>query len=907
MTLSTMAVSASMGVMNSLLGKLTTLMGEKYRKLKGVRNKVASLHEEFSSMNALLVKLVGMDELDVQAKAWRDQVRDMSYDIEDCIDDFMHDLEVKGATTGFLKKSAERLKKLKVRHQIANKIKGIEARVLEVHERRIRYKLDEYNPTSSIVHIDPRALAIFADAAGLMGIDTPRDELVELLMHPDQELKVASIVGFGGLGKTTLASEVRRKIEGQFTCHAFVSVSLKPDLPRLLQNLLLKLTGQQSSESSILEDLIQNIREYLLNKRYFIIIDDLWDTSAWDIIKCAFPENNNGSRVLTTTRIYSVAAACCSRSRGCVYKMKALTDNDSRRLFFSRIFGSEDSCPIELEDISIDILKKCGGIPLAIISISSLLADQPKPKFEYVRKSLGCIFDGNPTLDQMRQILELSFKNLPNHLKTCLLYLGIYPEDHKIYRSDLLRQWIAEGFVCAISKMDAEDVAKSYFNELINRSMIQPMNTDINGEVLSCRVHDIMLDVIRSKIEEDNFISVLNDPEVVLGMHRNIRRASLQCHGEECVVTSAMVNGSLSNVRTVYAFGGFSCQSLMLLKYVRVLHLDIDENDVVDLTGISRLFLLRYLKVVGGQRVELPSRIGKLQQLETLELRNSACKLPSDIASLPLLLHLIVHEDTVFPDGIGRLRHVRTIGVFDLWKNSVENIEGLGEMSSLRDFWFQWSGKDLVEGARRMDVLRSSLERISDSLMTLEMYYGGGYMDGWSIFSSPPIHLRDMQMSGCVFSTIPNWFGQLRDLQTLYFKVRGAGLKDDGVAILAGLPSLVYLGLRAAEPVEERVHIPGSGMAFRALKAFNFWCDHNVLLTFKAGAIPMLKKLNLSLKPSGCESGGSAECPVDGIEQLPAGLREIYLSISGERREAVKSSLKIAFEEHHPGAALKIW
>uniref|UniRef100_A0ACD6AQ74 Uncharacterized protein n=1 Tax=Avena sativa TaxID=4498 RepID=A0ACD6AQ74_AVESA len=911
MTLSTMAVSASTGVMNSILRKLTTLMGDEYRKLKGVQNKVVSLHEEFSSMNALLVKLAEMDELDAQAKVWRDQVRDMSYDIEDCIDDFLHDLEVKGATTGFLKKTAERFKKLKMRHQIANKIKGIESRVLEVHERRIRYKLDEYNPTSSIVHIDPRVVAIFADAAGLMGIDTSRDELVELLMHPDQELKVASIVGFGGLGKTTLASEVRRKIEGQFTCHAFVSVSLKPDLPRLLQNLLLKLTGQQSSESSILEDLIQNIREYLLNKRYFIIIDDLWDTSAWDIIKCAFPENNNGSRVLTTTRIYSVAAACCSRSRGCVYKMKALSNNDSRRLFFSRIFGSEDSCPTELEDISIDILKKCGGIPLAIISISSLLADQPKPKFEYVRKSLGCMFDGNPTLDQMRQILELSFRNLPNHLKTCLLYLGIYPEDHKIFRSYLLRQWIAEGFVCAISRMDAEDVAKSYFNELINRSMIQPVDTAINGEVLSCRVHDIMLDVIRSKIDEDNFISVLNDPEVVLRMHRNIRRASLQCHGEECVVTSAMVNGSLSKVRSVYVFGGFSCQSLMMLKYVRVLHLDIGENDVVDLTGISRLFLLRYLKVVGGKRVELPSRIGKLQQLETLELRNSASKLPSDIASLPLLLHLIVHEDTVFPDGIGRLRHVRTIGGFDLWKNSVENIEGLGEMSSLRYFRFQWSGKDLVEGARRMDVLRSSLERISDSLMTLRVYnYVRGHLDGWSTFSSPPIHLREMRMTGCVFSTIPNWFGQLRDLQTLEFSVRGSGLKDDGVAILAGLPSLVYLWLRAVEPVEERVHIPGSGMAFRALKKFDFLCFHNVLLTFEAGAMPMLKRLYLILEASGCESGGSAECPVDGIEHLPASLREVELSIHGKRRnkrrKAVKSLLKIAFEEHHPGAALDI-
>jgi disease resistance protein RPM1 len=304
-------------------------------------------------------------------------------------------------------------------------------------------------------------------------------------------------------------------------------------------------------------------------------------------------------------------------------------------------------------------------------------------------------------------------------------------------------------------------------------------------------------------------------------------------------------------------------------------------------------------------KVELPSQIGKLQQLETLDLEDSESKLPSDLASLPLLLHLIVNPDTVFPDGIGRLRLVRTLGDFDLGENSVENIEGLGEMTSLRDFRFQWTGGDLVEGARRMDVLRSSLERISGSLRVLKNW-GHEVMDGWSTFSPPPIHLREMWMWGCMFLTIPKWFGHLRDLQSLRFCVRGAGLKDDGVAILAGLPSLVYLELISREPLEERVHIPGSGMAFPALKQFRLGCEHP-LLTFEAGAMPMLKTLSLHLRLSSCESGGSVEGPpVDGIEHLPAGLREIELHLWG-KRDALKSSLKNAFEEHHPGAALTFW
>jgi hypothetical protein len=294
--------------------------------------------------------------------------------------------------------------------------------------------------------------------------------------------------------------------------------------------------------------------------------------------------------------------------------------------------------------------------------------------------------------------------------------------------------------------------------------------------------------------------------------------------------------------------------------------------------------------------------------LETLDLEDSESKLPSDLASLPLLLHLIVRQDTVFPDGIGRLRLLQILKTFDLGRNSVENIEGLGEMTSLRDFHFQWMGEDLVEGARRMDVLRSSLERICGSLRLLQSSVCKG-LDGWSTFSPPPIHLREMEMWCCTFPTIPEWFGHLRGLQSLGFRVRGAGLKDDGVAILAGLPSLVYLNLSSIDPLEERVHIPGtgSGMAFPALKVFLLRCERPLMI-FELGAMPMLKMLYLDLKLRSCCSGESVEGPlVDGIEHLPAGLREIKLWVYGERDEdedALESSLKIAFKKHHPSATL---
>lgn len=120
-------------------------------------------------------------------------------------------------------------------------------------------------------------------------------------------------------------------------------------------------------------------------------------------------------------------------------------------------------------------------MPLAIVSISGLLANQATTRveqWEHVRNSLGNKFGKCSALDSTRRILQLSYKNLPYYLKACFLYLGIYPEDYTIWKNDVVKQWIAEGFVSKVQGLDAEDVASNYFNELVNRSMISP--NDVN-------------------------------------------------------------------------------------------------------------------------------------------------------------------------------------------------------------------------------------------------------------------------------------------------------------------------------------------------------------------------------------------------------------------------------------------
>lgn len=246
--------------------------------------------------------------------------------------------------------------------------------------------------------------------------------------------------------------------------------------------------------------------------RFLLIVDDIWDVEAWKSIKFALMGGKCGSKIITTTRNVSVSKECCSYNDDTVYNMKPLSEDDSQRLFYNRIFPRDNICPPEFKQVSADILKKCGGVPLAIISLASYLASnqQIKPMNQWLGllNSIGTgLQKGDTNLEEMRRILSFSYYDLPSHLKTCLLYLSIFPEDCQIDKDRLIRRWIAEGFIQGEKLFE---LAESYFNELINRSMIRPIDIDAEGRANGCLVHDMMLDLICDLSSEDNFVTILD-------------------------------------------------------------------------------------------------------------------------------------------------------------------------------------------------------------------------------------------------------------------------------------------------------------------------------------------------------------------------------------------------------------
>ncbi|VAH41050.1 unnamed protein product [Triticum turgidum subsp. durum] len=662
-------------VLSALLHKLDAVLTDEYNLQRSLRGEIMFLRAELESMQEALERVSSSSTpqpVDMQVRIWVGQVRELSYDVEDSIDRFMVrvDLHHPGFS-GFIGRCLSLLTTARVRHRIAADIRGIKGRVKEVADRRDRYKVDDdvfaVRRPAGTTTVDPRLHGMYEDSTRLVAVGGPRAELCRLLVEQesstamDGQLKVVSIVGVGGLGKTTLANVVYQQIRGQFDCDAFVMVSLKPDLRRVLGSLLRQVSKQSYSEVEAWDvvEIIDKIRQVLRDKRYLIIVDHIWDESAWNYIKTVLVENNCSSRVITTTRTAGVAASCSSSIDGNIYKLNPLGHDDSKKLFYERIFGSKDGSHVELREISEKIIRKCDGVPLALITIASLLSHKSMNIHEWdtVNKSICSGLEKFPNMEDMRQILSITYYDLPSHLKPCFLYLSVYPEDYTILSDHLVRRWISEGFVHGSDVDTLYKVWFGYFSDLINRSLIQPQHVDSRGNVGACRVHGMVLDLITSLSVEENFVTTL-DSHQPSDLSKKIHRLSIQNNQEHHTMSLSMV--SLSHVRSFIIFPSATklMPPLSRFQVLRVLDLegcrDLENHHI---HGVWNLFHLRYLGLRDTNITKILKGVGNLYSLQTLDLSQSGITdLPSTIVQLRKLVCLYIETSVKLPDEIGAMK-----------------------------------------------------------------------------------------------------------------------------------------------------------------------------------------------------------------------------------------------------------
>jgi ATP-dependent Lon protease len=226
-------------------------------------------------MSPTLEMLADAEELNPQMTAWRDKLRELAYDLEDCIDAFIARVDHEPDGRSGLKRFFRKLKKLKARHEIANQIQEFKASVIEASERHKRYQLVNISSNSrSTCAVDPRLSALYVEIDKLVGIDGPKKHVIEWLAmeinkaySSSSELKVLSIVGCGGLGKTTLANQVYQDVKSQFECAAFVSVSQTPDVKKILRGIAKGVGITNNTMDDDEKELIDKLREHLQGKR----------------------------------------------------------------------------------------------------------------------------------------------------------------------------------------------------------------------------------------------------------------------------------------------------------------------------------------------------------------------------------------------------------------------------------------------------------------------------------------------------------------------------------------------------------------------------------------------------------------------------------------------------------------
>ncbi|XP_027156799.1 disease resistance protein RPM1-like [Coffea eugenioides] len=627
---------------------------------------------------------------------------------------------------------------------------------------------------------DIRAQSLFIEEAQLLGFGKQQAEAHLKILDDHSQLKVVRLREWGD--------------------------SFRGIIKNLIQQLYNEIRRPVPRRVESMDDnmLIEFVRDFLRERTYILVLDDVWRIDAWEAIKCVLPDCNTASRVVLTTRIADIASASCLGSLGFIYKMEPLSDKESWTLFCNRTFQCND-CPPNLEEVAKKILKKCEGLPLAIVAIGGVLALKDKEKtdeFEMILHGFGGEADGSGKLDRIKRVLLLSYNDLPHYLKSCLLYLSIYPEDYSILVDDILPKWIALGFVEEKIRITSTDIAMSYMKELINRSLIQVKSTSTDGTLDTCGLHDFVREILVSKSKEQDFTTVATKyytrwPEKV--RHLAIRNftdnpqefISLKC------LRSVVIFGYEDPLTTTF-LSKFLCGDPKLLKALDLYGTKLDSIP----KQVFKLFHLRYLNLQGTGVKIIPKSIGQLQNLEAINLvGTNVTELPAEILKLRKLRSLLLggwgdysNEYAVWgckcPLGIGKLICLEELCGIEADSDKI--VREVGKLTQLRRLDItglrREDGKELLSSLLRLTNLRELAISCIKEGETLDLQH-----------SVSPKHefLTHLTLNGRL-ERVPQWVTSLQSLRTL--QLDNSRLREDEnvISSLGLLPNLISLSLYRA-------------------------------------------------------------------------------------------------------------
>ncbi|XP_019256355.1 PREDICTED: putative late blight resistance protein homolog R1A-3 [Nicotiana attenuata] len=519
----------------------------------------------------------------------------------------------------------------------------------------------------------------------VVGLEDDLMKIMRRLIGPPCGREVVSILGMAGIGKTTLAKEVYHhpEIRNRFDIHVWVTISQEYRTRDLWLSILSCIphisetnpmdVSEEINESTD-DQLMDMIYKKLKYRRYLIIMYDIWSKDIWDLMTRIFPDDNNGSRIILTSRHEEVAKHADPDSNP--HKMNLLNWDNSWKLLKDKVFGVEHGCPPELEDIGKQVAQKCHGLPLALLVVAGHLSKLSTTRkcWNDVAKTISKIVASEP--DKCLGVVAMSYSYLPDHLKSCFLSMAAFPEGFEVETHRLIQLWVADGFLRNERVKSLEEIGKEWLEDLISRNLIMVIKRRFNGEMKTCGVHDLVRDLILRQAEKEKFMQVTRIHKVIRRFNDSACKPYIRRYSFHSTISPSDCWNSLSSfTRTLYLFNGLKLVSpvskqvpflarFKLLRVLAILQYTFREFPL----ELTKLVHLRYLEF--NCYDDLHRSVSELYNLQNLVFGGHS-NLPVDIWKMKLLRHLQVRKISSF-----RVPSSKEGSGFKL-----QNLEGLSDIS----------------------------------------------------------------------------------------------------------------------------------------------------------------------------------------------------------------------------------
>ncbi|KAF5455637.1 hypothetical protein F2P56_025189 [Juglans regia] len=472
-----------------LLHRLSRLIDEEPHFFRGVEVQAESIRIELSWMMHKCVEYFDKERDEhKRVEQYLRQIRDIVFDVEDAIDMLI----LKGATAKG--RQIEVVIKAKMFDDVVKKIKGSKVGIEEIATNIEKFGIED----GAASHVDPTE----EETRQRRKRDVEEDDVVGFVKHfaaltdwltkGIPNLGVIQIVGKSGLGKTTIARKLFNSdcIKTHFKCRVWVPLSpfsvAEEVLLNILEEMPITLELGRTLNKTPKELLRKKLSTYLLEKRYLVVLDGIPSLQLWEKVRSVFPDNLNGSRILITTKLILDVPAWFSYT----YSLPLLNKDESWELFHKKVFRGGE-CPPVLETLGKQMIEYCEGLPSSIVVLGSCLANTEKTNeaWSKVLDEINLSLTGEKA---HKFFLKFIYTLLPLYLKPCLLHFNKYQYGIEIPVEFLIQEWISLGFIEQSGERNTVDVARDYFKELVDRSLIQVVSRRSDGEAMTCSTHGLV-------------------------------------------------------------------------------------------------------------------------------------------------------------------------------------------------------------------------------------------------------------------------------------------------------------------------------------------------------------------------------------------------------------------------------